>query len=244
MGSQKRKKGIHEWGHLNSGTNPFSSLSPTFLGNTVILGLSTAGLPSNPHAWLTTFTSIISFLIGARLTFQISHAISPQGASHNRALTSALFLLQGLLIILAAVLSSIPGLIPQNPGATDSRQLREQAREAVIDNIRIVSLFPPLGLQAGMQIATSRLLGFNELPVNVLTSTYCDLMGDFHLLALQNVKRNRRLLAVGCLLVGAVASGWLLRTSGGLPSVLWIAAGIKTLTGVAMFIWLPVAKEP
>lgn len=93
-----------------------------------------------------------------------------------------------------------------------------------------------------MQIATSRLLGFNEMPVNVLTSTYCDLMGDFKLLALNNVKENRRVLAVVLLLIGAIVSGWLMRSSGGLESVLWILAAIKLLTGVAMFVWLPVAS--
>nr|POF14027.1 hypothetical protein CFP56_03051 [Quercus suber] len=33
-------------------------------GNTVILGLTAAGLPQNPHAWLTTLISIASFLVG------------------------------------------------------------------------------------------------------------------------------------------------------------------------------------
>ena len=209
------------------------------IGNTVILGLSTAGLPANPHAWLTTLVSIISFLLGAFATFRISIWISPKGVNSNRLLASSLLFIQGLFILLAAALSTPEGLIPQNPGNTN-RHTREPSW--VLEDIRIVSLFPPLGFQAGMQIATSRLLGFNELPVNVLTSTYCDIMGDFKLLALNNVKRNRRVLAVVLLLVGAIASGWLMRSSGGLESVLWISAAIKLLTGMAMFVWLPVAS--
>lgn len=94
-----------------------------------------------------------------------------------------------------------------------------------------------------MQIATSRLLGFNELPVNVLTSTYCDLMGDAKLFALHNIKRNRRGLAVVLLLAGAITSGWLMRSSGGLKSVLWLAGGIKFLVAVFTLFVHPAKTE-
>jgi len=90
-----------------------------------------------------------------------------------------------------------------------------------------------------MQIAVSRLLGFNELPVNVLTSTYCDLMGDMKLVAVRNVKRNRRVASVVLLLGGAISAGWLLRSAPGLMGVLWIAAGVKFLAAVAAFVFLP-----
>lgn len=90
-----------------------------------------------------------------------------------------------------------------------------------------------------MQIATSRLLGFNELPVNVLTSTYCDLMGDAKLFALHNVKRNRRGLAVVLLLAGAISAGWLMRSSAGLMGLLWIAGGIKFLVAVFTLFFQP-----
>ncbi|KAK6430821.1 hypothetical protein LTR95_013019, partial [Oleoguttula sp. CCFEE 5521] len=170
-------------------------------GNTVILGLSTAGLPANPFAWLTTLISLASFLIGAIFTFRISAYISPGGPYSNRLWLSTLFLAQGLLILVSAALATAPDLIPQNPGNT-SRTTPEP--RDVLQNIRIVSLLPPLAFQSGMQIASSRLLGYNELPVNVLTSTYCDLMGDFRLFALNNVKRDRRAAAVVLLLVGAI----------------------------------------
>lgn len=94
-----------------------------------------------------------------------------------------------------------------------------------------------------MQIASSRLLGFNELPINVLTSTYCDIMGDFKLFATNNVKRNRRCLAVVLLLAGTISAGWLMRSRGGLESVLWLGCGMKLVTAVAMWIWLPMAKD-
>jgi len=94
-----------------------------------------------------------------------------------------------------------------------------------------------------MQIAASRLLGYNELPVNVVTSTYCDLMGDFKLLATNNVKRNRRVASVLLLFIGSVVSAWLMRSWGGLESVLWVAGAIKVLAAVALFVWVPALEE-
>lgn len=149
-------------------------------------------------------------------------------------------MIQALLILLSAALATPNRLIPHNPGGT-SRHTPDNP--AVIHNIDIVSLIPPLAFQSGMQIATSRLLGFNELPVNVLTSTYCDIMGDFKLMATNNVRRNRRVASVVLLLIGAIVSGWLMRSSGGLMSVLWIAGGIKFMTAVAVFFFMPAIKE-
>lgn len=94
-----------------------------------------------------------------------------------------------------------------------------------------------------MQIATSRLLGFNELPVNVLTSTYCDLMGDANLFALHNIKRNRRAVAVVLLLAGAISSGWLMRSRGGMMSVLWVAGTVKCLVALFTLFVHPAKKE-
>lgn len=145
---------------------------------------------------------------------------------------ASIFLFQAILLIVSAALATPHGLIPQNPGSTTSTTHNSSSVE---NNIRIVSLIPPLAFQSGMQIAASRLLGFNELPVNVLTSTYADLMGDAKLFALNNVKRDRRAGAVVLVLVGAIASAWLMRSSGGLLSVLWIAAGIKFMIAVGVF---------
>ncbi|KAF2863165.1 hypothetical protein K470DRAFT_280432 [Piedraia hortae CBS 480.64] len=205
-------------------------------GNTVILGLSIAGLPSNPYAWLTTLVSIISFLIGVFVCFRISRAVSPDGPTANRLWTAFLFLIQGLLIIISAALATPKGLIPQLPHNA-SRSTPDT--DSVLHNIRLVALIPPLALQSGFQIATSRLLGFNELPINVVTSTYCDLMGDPKLFASDNVKRNRRAAAVVLLFIGSVASGWLMRSSGGLASILWIAGGIKVITATAIVLFMP-----
>ncbi|KAK5133315.1 hypothetical protein LTR08_007840 [Meristemomyces frigidus] len=209
-------------------------------GNTVILGLSTAGLPANPHVWLTTLVSILTFLLGAFCTFRLSRIIAPDGPHRNRFWTSMLFLVQALLILLSAALATPSHLIPQEPGGT-SRTTKDTP--SVLQNIRIVSLIPPLAFQSGVQIATSRLLGFNELPVNVLTSTYCDLMGDAKLMATNNVRRNRRVASVVLLLIGSIVGGWLMRSEGGLMSVLWLSGGIKFVVAGAVFALLPALKE-
>jgi len=209
-------------------------------GNTVILGLSTAGLPANPHAWLTTLISIAAFLLGAFVCFRTSKLLTPEGPTRSRLWTSVLFLTQALLLLLSAALATPPTLIPQNPRAT---WRATPDPEDVIGNIRIVSLIPPLAFQSGVQIATSRLLGFNELPVNVLTSTYCDLMGDFKLFATNNVRRDRRAASVGLLLLGAIVSGWMLRSGGGLMGVLWLGGGLKVVVAVAVFCFMPAVKE-
>lgn len=157
----------------------------------------------------------------------------------NRLWLSMLVLVQGLLCLLAAGLVTPAHLVPHNPPGVDTAA----TATSIIHNIRIVSLLPPLAFQSGMQIAVSRLLGFNELPVNVLTSTYCDLMGDPKLLAVQNVKRNRRFASVVLLLAGAISSGWLMRSSGGLCSVFYISGGIKTITGILVFVFFKRKEE-
>ncbi|KAK4984150.1 hypothetical protein LTR50_006787 [Elasticomyces elasticus] len=204
-------------------------------GNTIILGLSTTTLPSNPYAWLTTLVALASFLVGAFLTFRVSVLLSPKGPYASRIHITLLYLIQSLFILLAAALSTVPGLIPQNPPGTS-----DGLNTGVINNIKIVSLIPPLAIQSGMQIATSRLLGLSELPVNVLTSTYADLAGDKDLFTFSkpNIKRNRRAAAVVLLLVGAISSAWLMRTRAGLDGVLWIAGGLKLFAALGVLFFM------
>ena len=218
---------------------PFNKLT-SIPGNTVILGLSTAGLPSMPYAWLATLVSLITFLIGAMATFHVSKFLTPRGVTSNRLWTCSLFAIQGIFIFVAAALATPENLIAKNPAGTS---FSTPEPEYVKHDIRIVSLLPLLGWQAGMQIAASRLLGYNELPVNVVTSTYCDLMGDFKLFATNNVKRNRRAASVLLLFIGSVVSAWLMRSRGGLESVLWVAGGIKVLAAAGLFVWVPALEE-
>lgn len=94
-----------------------------------------------------------------------------------------------------------------------------------------------LAFQSGGQIVTSRLLGFNEVPTTVLTSVYCDLASDPKILALDNVKRNRRAGAVLAILIGGISGGWISRSKAGMSVSLWIAAAIKFAIAVGWSLW-------
>ena len=86
---------------------------------------------------------------------------------------------------------------------------------------------------------TSRLLGFNEVPTTVLTSVYCDLASDPKIIALDNVKRNRRAAAVLAILIGGIAGGWISRSQAGMSVSLWVAAAIKLGIAVSWSLWKP-----
>lgn len=80
--------------------------------------------------------------------------------------------------------------------------------------------------------------------MNVLTSTYADLMGDKDLFAgvTKNIKRNRRLAAVFWLLAGAFVAAWMMKKGPGIVGTLWLGAGVKLAVGVVVF-FLMQSKE-
>lgn len=102
-----------------------------------------------------------------------------------------------------------------------------------------------LAFQFGGQLAASRAMGYNEIPTVVLTSVYFDIATDPALTAppTNNVKRNRRIGSVTGILVGAIAAGWLSRSSGGMQSALWIAGGLKFCIAIAWLFWKPVTEK-
>lgn len=131
------------------------------------------------------------------------------------------FTVQAILVIVAAALVE-SGIVPVPNG------IRTPADESPNDPrfIEVVTI-AMLAFQAGGQVVTSRLLGFAEIPTTVLTSCYCDIASDVDMLKKDNPKRDRRVISVVCLLVGGISGGWLSRSSGGMASVLWLAAGLK-----------------
>lgn len=106
----------------------------------------------------------------------------------------------------------------------------------------------PIGLlafQSAGAMTCSRSLGYNEIPTVVLTSVYFDIASDPKITdkPTGNVKRNRRVGGVVFLLVGAIVGGWLSRSSGGMQSALWMAAGIKLVAAVAWLFWKAAAPK-
>lgn len=112
-------------------------------------------------------------------------------------------------------------------------------KQADEDNWAVQLIIALLAFQSSGQIVLSRTLGFNEIPTNVVTSLYCDLLSDRELFAplAANVKRNRRVVAVVLLFGGGVAGGWLQRSSAGMPGALWIAGSVKTVIALAWLVW-------
>ncbi|EAW13159.1 YoaK family protein [Aspergillus clavatus NRRL 1] len=210
----------------SSAYNAWSCFLAMQTGNTVFLGLGASGQPtSKPWGWLKSLTSIASFFVGA-LVF--ATATRHAGARRRGTLFSS-FMVQTVLIVIAVALIEA-GLIPHT------------SEDASLTGGRLFLELIPIALlafQSAGSIASSRALGYNEIPTVVLTSVYFDVASDPKLgeAPTGNAKRNRRVGGVVSLLVGAIVGGWLSRSSGGMQSALWMAAGFKFVIGVGWLFW-------
>jgi hypothetical protein len=140
------------------------------------------------------------------------------------------FFLQSSCILIAAALVQA-GVVPSTQGLITPNELH-------IDYFELLPL-GFLAFQAGGQVVTSRLLGFNEVPTTVLTSVYCDLANDPKLFKADNAKRNRRAAAVVSILVGGIAGGCISRSAAGISTSFWIAAAIKMGIALSWSLWKP-----
>lgn len=140
-------------------------------------------------------------------------------------------MVQVILIVIAVSLIQ-SGLIAESEDVVTSKHHGGKLLELI-----------PIGLlafQSSGSINSTRSLGFNEIPSVVITSVYFDIASDKNILAVQNVKRNRRVAGVVALLIGAIVGGWLNRSAGGMASTFWLAAGIKFAIGLGWLFWMPV----
>lgn len=137
---------------------------------------------------------------------------------------TASFLIQSICLVIAAALIQAK-VVPDEI----------QASESLMVLIPLVFL----GFQAGGQVWTSEVLGFKEIPTTVLTSVYYGLATDVKFLqgVKANAPRNRRLVAVGALLLGAICGGWLSRSQGGVPAVFFVAGGLKLCISGMWMLW-------
>ncbi|OBT97565.1 hypothetical protein VE01_04529 [Pseudogymnoascus verrucosus] len=212
----------------SSAFNAWNTFVSMQTGNTIILALGASGQPvSQPYIWLKSLTAIVFFLIGCYF-FAQSRRIHP----HRRFTLAASFLVQAILIFVAAALVQ-RHVVPSPSGYHEL----DPGRVAFIELLPIGFL----AFQSGGQIVTSRTLGINEVPTTVLTSLFCDLMSDPHMLARDNVKRNRRVASAVTLLLGGIIGGWLSRSSVGMSAALWLAGGVKVGIAVGWAVWR--AKE-
>jgi hypothetical protein len=136
------------------------------------------------------------------------------------------FLFQAVLCF-GAMMTVVTGLVPSDAG-------NRLPKDCIV-------LFPLalLSFQSAGQIVASRMLGFNEIPTVVLTSTYTDLFMDPKLLTApltQNSKRNRRAISAIALLLGATLGGFLTE-NGSIVDPLWITGVLKILLAGVWSAW-------
>ena len=199
-------------------------------GNTLFLALGASSLPAGaPGLWLRALCSIVAVVVGV-FAFSQTRRVNP----HRKATLGGSFFAQAVFIWVAAALAQ--GHVVPSFG---NLELAEEHTSAETVDLKVVGPLVLLAFQFGGQIMTSRLLGFNEVPTNVLTSVYCDLMSDPKLLAplSQNVKRNRRFASVVLLLLGGIVGGWLSRSKAGMSAALWLAGAVKFGIAVAWVSW-------
>jgi hypothetical protein len=174
--------------------------------------------------------AIILYLIGCYF-FSQSRRIHP----HRRLTLAASFVLQAILIFVAAAIVQ-RHVVPSPAGY----------HEVDPADARFIELLPIgfLAFQSGGQIVASRILGLDEVPTIVLTSLFCDLVSDPHMLAKYNVKRNRRVASAITLFVGGIIGGWLSRSNAGMSAALWLAGAVKVVIALSWLLWKAKAEGP
>lgn len=203
-------------------------------GNTIFLALGTANLPYAAETlWLRALVSIVCFWAGC---FFFSQSRRVQAKAKGTLAGS--FFIQSAFILIAAAVSQA-GVVPafgMKSLGTAAAHERLASYETESMTLLPVAL---LAFQFGGQIVTSRVLGFNEVPTNVLTSLYCDLFSDPLIIAPigKNVKRNRRVVAVLLMVAGGIIGAWLQKSKAGMPAALWIGGAIKMFIAVAWLGW-------
>ncbi|GKT42838.1 uncharacterized protein ColSpa_03019 [Colletotrichum spaethianum] len=202
------------------------------------MALGASRLPAGePLLWLKSLSSIAAFWLGC-FFFSKSRHIHPK----RRSTLALSFLLQASLIFLAAAFAQTR--LIADFGATSVQGSDTKHEFKTSEDPLVMVPLALLAFQFGGQIVTSRILGYNEVPTNVLTSVYCDLLSDPKLFAplRENPKRNRRFLAVVLLVLGGIVGGWLQRSQAGMPGALWISGAVKFIIAVAWMGWA--SNEP
>ncbi|KAF6833095.1 duf1275 domain protein [Colletotrichum plurivorum] len=207
-------------------------------GNTIFMALGASRLPAGESLlWLKSLSSIAAFWLGC-FFFSKSRHIHPK----RRSTLALSFTLQAALVFLAAAFAQTRVVADFGLASVEGSESNHEFKTS--ENPLVMVPLALLAFQFGGQIVTSRILGFNEVPTNVLTSVYCDLLSDPKLFAplKENPKRNRRFLAVVLLVLGGIIGGWLQRSRAGMPGALWISGAVKMFIALAWMAWD--RKEP
>jgi uncharacterized membrane protein YoaK (UPF0700 family) len=197
-------------------------------GNTLFfaLGLTKLTLPDHHDlSWVRSACSIVAYLIGC-IFFALLHRFTHK---KRRITMVGSFLVQDIFIFIAAALV-------QTHVASDAQARGNDPEPYTWTNLAPLML---VAFQSAGQIVASRELNYNELPTNVLTSLYTDLLSDAHLFSPwdADVKRNRRAVAIVLFFVGGLIGGFMSQRVG-MPSVLWLGGSIKGALVVVWIFWM------
>ena len=194
-----------------------------FAGNTVYVGLGVSGQPlSQPYRWAKSGTAILSFCFGNYFFSRATRYLGP--LKRSTMIISSLF--QSLLCFAAMALVTT-GVVPMNAG------------NLLPGNCIVLLPLSLLSFQSAGQIVMSRMLGYNEIPTVVLTSTYTDLFMDAKLFTAPittNAKRNRRAISAVALLLGATLGGFLTK-GGSIVDPLWVTGVLKIVLAGTWVFW-------
>ena len=231
-------------------------------GNTVFAALGIGGLPYNAHdlQYVKSFIAIGAFCIGT-IFFNVLHR-SPTGyhnqaSSRRRIIFAISFLVQGLLILTAAILVTL-GVVSNQPFVTGQFSSGTPSIEVNEDHRNYRDFIPIviLAFEAAGQVCLSRVLSLIELPTIVLSTLYHDWTAD--LLCTRDLwkkstnfkdfifgkgrRQNKRLASIIALFMGGFVGGEMYKSKVGMAGALWFAAAIKLMIVVAFILW-PKQKE-
>ncbi|KAJ4367184.1 hypothetical protein N0V83_007714 [Neocucurbitaria cava] len=199
-------------------------------GNTLFLAIGAARLPPNvPYMWLRAITSIGCFMLGCFCFSKLRH-VEPL----RKGTLAFNFFTQGVFIFVAAALAQ-SGVV----SAMADLHVAERLAGELHFDFNLLIPIALLAFQFGGQIVTSRMLGYNEVPTNVLTSLYCDLFSDPNLISpwSSNPKRNRRVFSAVLFFLGGLSGAWLAKSDAGMGTALWIGGALKLVIALAWLVW-------
>lgn len=187
------------------------------------LGASNYNTTTRPYGWAKSLISLIFFLIGCYSFPRFSRRYGPM----RRWTLIVSFLLQAFLIFLAAI------VIQTN--------VVEGRLEKIGDEMDWLHLVPIalLSIQAPGQLCLCRDASINEVPTLVVTTIIYDFASDPRLFTSlkANPVRNRRFLGFVAILMGAIAGGWVSKSTGHITVSLWATSAIKIVIAIGWVFW-------
>lgn len=193
-------------------------------GNTVLLAVAIVGLPGRTDGPNPLFIpanvgiSLACFLGAAFIAGQVGNAMG----STRRPYLILSNLLQTLMVFAAAVLQFVYGVGLSSP-----------SDRGVIGLLAVAS---------GAQVALSRSLHVNEIPTGMATAAWIDTMVDPYMLSLHNRKRNRRVMFILALFVGALVGVSAMKGVSSAFAIV-ISGILKAFVTVALFFNAATRKE-